>query len=727
MAVYSDIILYQTDITPERNCKIDNMNAYLRLCKQYVIENFQYFKAELDTTVKINMAQSNTPNFPYNYFTVANQGEKFVYYYFILGTKWISANTIQLKLSLDTINTFWSKLKWTERTNITRQHKDRYAEASKTVSENYINVRRNVDDFEEGITPVKFLKSQDKMESSQGPNMDHYLVYETINTDEKTPIHCYYYASKNISLDIETSSDGILPSNYPNSKIVIYARDNEDFTYTAKDGKTYEIGKDKTYKGVLINVYNTSTANVEGITSRGGFGPGIQDGNVDFDTGISTAILVGVPIVAYQYPANTYLELFWSYSRFLQFYEDNIDISTRLEFGGVKGFLKSITAVDRTNPLLVKIIKMPYPPFEAEWYNDLTLGEYMKIPNGWIYNNQKQALELTDLSQEFLSTVNQEYLNDELIDTIFIPTIGTEQNSEKHESKLFNSNFYTVKYFYDNFEKELYMERTKPLLQSGGDAPQVNVKFKQSNNISSNSIFDFSVENVAAYKEPKLYGQYMSVNRSQELALYNSEYLNYIRNGYNYDRKAQAQSIGQNIAATVLSAAAGVASFFTANPVGLSAAISFGASAIASITQTIFSGISSERAIQQKLDAAEKSAASVSNTTDLNLLSYYNGNRLISIREQCSDQVRAAIYDLFRLTGYACNEYAVPDFNTRIFYNFVQCKPDFEEKDWTYGQDFLNDIKQKFQIGVTIYHQYNNQYDLLQEKENYESWLPTTS
>ena len=108
---------------------------------------------------------------------------------------------------------------------------------------------------------------------------------------------------------------------------------------------------------------------------------------------------------------------------------------------------------------------------------------------------------------------------------------------------------------------------------------------------------------------------------------------------------------------------------------------------------------------------------------DTNLLSYYNGNRLISTREQCSEEMKQALYQLFRLTGYGCNDYGIPAFNTRLFYNFVQCKADFNESTWHYGQEFLDDIKARFQVGVTDYHRVDNTYDWLQEKENFESWM----
>ena len=250
------------------------------------------------------------------------------------------------------------------------------------------------------------------------------------------------------------------------------------------------------------------------------------------------------------------------------------------------------------------------------------------------------------------------------------------------------------------------------------------INFKQSNNISSNSIFKFDAVN-GTYKEPTLYGQYLNVNRQNEVALYNSDYLTYIRNGYNYDKKAKAQQLGAGLAGVALGALGAAASVFmpAAGVVGAAGAISFGTSTISSIVSVINTAISNEQAIQQKLENAKKSAASVSNTEDLNLLSYYNGNRLIRYTEDINDNVKQSLYNLFRLTGYSCNDYAVPAVNSRLYYNFLQCKADFEDTNWTYGKAFLDDIKAKYEIGVTYFHKVDGSYDWPQEKENFEIWM----
>ena len=358
---------------------------------------------------------------------------------------------------------------------------------------------------------------------------------------------------------------------------------------------------------------------------------------------------------------------------------------------------------------------MPYAPFTVEFVN----GK-MKIPAGWTYSGG--YLLLNDLNTEFLNTIEG---NDDFSDYVSLTVVPSDigknkDNNIKYESKLYNSSFFSLKYIYDNFEKEFLLER----YNARTIYPGVRIDFKQSNNISSNSIFKFIPMN-GNYKEPTLYGEFLNVNRQNEVALYNSDYLTYIRNGYNYDKKAKAQQLGAGLAGIALGALGAAASVFmpAAGVVGAAGAISFGTSTISSIVSVINTAISNEQAIQQKLENAKKSAASVSNTEDLNLLSYYNGNRLIKYTEDINENIKKSLYDLFRLTGYACNDYAVPAVNSRLYYNFLQCKADFEDTNWTYGKAFLDDIKAKYEIGVTYFHKVDGSYDWPQEKENFEIWM----
>lgn len=706
----SKLTFYQCEITPEKNCVVDDLVGYLSSLTPLVVENFQYIKLDLDLYIKVNSSQVNVPKFNYNYVSVKNEDVDKVFYYFIIGTPtWISQNTIQLQLSLDTLNTFKNDLIWTNKTNITRQHKDRFNTNYATTSQGKV-FNRKIDGYDEGFAPVKYYVSGTSIRSSSA-DYDFYLIYrnkENLNASSSVPIECYLCASEEINLNISVNSNGIQFNNYNiGDSLYTFEKDNAPFTTTI-NGTSYTIGGSSQYKGIAFFRLENGT-NIAHVLK--------EDGSVIIPNIGNTALTdvtatVKVRVCRSFIPEVDGASQYTYYSVLGQVEARNYSTIT---IGQTSATLLSIDSVDRTDSRIVKIIKMPYAPFTVEFTNNK-----LNIPAGWTYSGG--YLLLNDLNTEFLNIIedNDDFSN--YVSLTVVPSdIGKNKtNNIKFESKLYNSSFFSLKYIYDNFEKEFLLER----YTARTIYPGVRIDFKQSNNISSNSIFKFIPMN-GNYKEPTLYGEFLNVNRQNEVALYNSDYLTYIRNGYNYDKKAKAQQLGAGLIGTGLGIAGAAASVFlpAAGVVGAAGAISFATSSVSSLVSTINTAISNEQAIQQKLDTAKRSAASVSNTEDLNLLSYYNGNRLIKYTEDINENIKKSLYDLFRLTGYACNDYAVPAVNSRLYYNFLQCKADFEDTNWTYGKAFLDDIKAKYEIGVTYFHKVDGTYDWPQEKENFEIWM----
>ena len=710
------LTLYQTDITPERNARVDQLTDYLSsITTKTIINDFQYIKCDLEISIKINMPQTNCPTFPYNYLQVKRNDEAFSgkqnYYYFILNSKWISTQTIELQLAMDTVNTFWTDLKWTDKTNITRQHKDRFKRPSSIPASGNAYFKRYVDEYDEGFAPTKYPILDTKLVASL--NYDWYLIYKNKNVSTTTvPIDCFCCASQNVNVNLPVDQNGINLDDYgANTSFYATAQDNTNFTFTI-NGTTYTIGKNQTYKAISINKIRTNYTEVfltktSDSTKIGEFTGGLLLNNLS------------AQVLFYKIEGSRYTNTNTTYNDLLSYlYLNNNKVSFYL--GSGTGTLNSFDTIDRSDTQIVKIIKMPYAPFELT----LTSGK-IELPDGWKY--ETGLLKLESLDTEFITTVTDRTLSGVFLQKIPVDQLKNYQNqthSQKMESKLYNSNFFTLKYMYDNFEKEILCERVQPssLNVAKQDSPTLNIQFKQSNNISSNSLFDIAMKYNASYGVPYVYGRYLNVNRQNEVALYNSDYLNYIRNGYNYDKKAKSRQTAASWLGVGLGAAGTIGSAF-AGTIGAVAAISLATSTISSISGAINQTISAEDSLKQKLQQAQNSPASVSNTEDLNLLSYYNENRLHEIRESCSDSIKNSLYTLFRLTGYACNEYRVPTFDSRVWYNFLQCNAVFNEKDWKYGQNILNDIKERLKVGITIYHTHNNKYDFEQKLENYESWM----
>ena len=704
----STLTFYQTSITPKLNCSVDNITAYLESLDKWTLSNYQYIKLALDLTIKINVPQYNVPKFNYNYVAIKNSDVTKTYYYFIIGTpEWISSDCVKLSLSLDTINTFKDDLVWTDKTIITRQHKDRFI-TNTSVSGNNITLLRSVDAYDEGISPVKYFKSEESLTTSL--NYDFYLIYKNkANMDVTTsvPLDCFLCASQSIDLNITVDYTGIQFSDYNvGDSLYVFAKDNSVFTTTI-NGTSYTIGGSSEYKGIAF--VKRSVNNVAYILRESDAvltGPIGDSALTDVTATLNVRVCRG-------FDPGTDTSIYNYYYILGEVESKNY---TSITIGQSTAKLLTINDVNRSDTSIVKIIKMPYPPFTPQ----VRQGK-MSIPDGWTFSGG--FLLLNDLNTEFLSYVDQNNIADLMQVTVAKLNIATDQPYDiKYESKLYNSSFYTLKYMYDNFEKEFLLERYHTSILN----PGIDIKFKQSNNISSNSLFDLTAYN-GSYDEPLVYGQYLNVNRSNEVALYSSDYINYIRTGYNYDKKAKELQFQSSLTSTGLSTIGSIFSAAFGGGIGQAAAISAGTSVFKSIVDTINSQIQAENNIQQKLDQTRLSPTSVSSTEDLNLLSYYNGNRLLKVQESIQDRIKNSIYNLFRLTGYACNDYGIPQTDTRLYYNFIQCDPQFDESKWNYSQSFLDDIKAKYNVGVTVFHRVNNAYDFLQTMENFEKWLITTN
>ena len=54
------------------------------------------------------------------------------------------------------------------------------------------------------------------------------------------------------------------------------------------------------------------------------------------------------------------------------------------------------------------------------------------------------------------------------------------------------------------------------------------------------------MSNFGAFKQTIDYEDYLLVNRNNEETIFSNDYLNYIRTGYNYDKKIREQTISKN-------------------------------------------------------------------------------------------------------------------------------------------------------------------------------------
>ena len=126
-----------------------------------------------------------------------------------------------------------------------------------------------------------------------------------------------------------------------------------------------------------------------------------------------------------------------------------------------------------------------------------------------------------------------------------------------------------------------------------------------------------------------------------------------------------------------------------------------------------------EQSIQQKLEEASRQAVSVASSDDIDLLTAYSGNRAKFVLYNISDRMKKLVGDLFYYCGYKLDVQDIPNITSRYWFNFVQAELVLNDSN-NLSSDIEEDIKARFRDGVTFFHYRNEQFNLAQDKENWE-------
>lgn len=351
---------------------------------------------------------------------------------------------------------------------------------------------------------------------------------------------------------------------------------------------------------------------------------------------------------------------------------------------------------------------MPYIPIE---YN--VVSDKIEVSGNWIYDSGNSMLKYNGEYFGAYSKLLQFELEENPFDNIFVnitPNI-TDDRNDYCESKIFNSEFYQIKFVYDSFGYIFNLQylNTKNILT---ESPYFKVEMNVSSAITSKFMFKFIDYDTQGY-ELEDYNNILIVSRNNEVPIFNSAYINYLKTGYNYDLKNKALQGFENIASGTVGTIANIA---TKNYVG----------AVSQLSGTITNSVRQEWNMNQKILELKNQSVSTAGADDLDLLDAYSGNRAKLKIYQCSDRIKKLVADLFYYEGYATSELKVPDTNTRLWFNFLQCEIEMKNSNYMskVSDEVKEDIINKFANGVTYLHdvQYSDthHWDFEQIKENYE-------
>lgn len=586
---------------------------------------------------------------------------------------------------------------------------------SGTIVNATINYYRKIDYLSENIPCVTYHDlPSDELINNTDNNSDWYLIYATDNapttTELNNPLRCYLCTNANIIVrpNQPIVQGRIYPEMLETGKFYYYQTDSDSRKITLASGEEVSLPLNGLDNNSQLTIYKNGNSI---IVNRRRFNVGLTEWRVNTYNATPYIILqvdmlfkvTASPELDYAYPSGTYPTITFLLADYPEVTLDTIE------------------GLDRTDSKIVKIIKLPYSP-----YNFSYSGSILIIPPEWEFGvfQGKSFLKLKDLNTKFNYEFNSSVDN---LNALFLLTSApdyTQSRSDYWESKIYHSDYYVPKVVYDSFAFGFNMEKVDlNYVHAHRTDTQLAITFTCTTTINSRFMLQFP-----QYSCGKLgtqdYNDVMPIARNNEIALYNVPYINYIRTGYNYDVKSKNRQNAMNFLSLGLGLAGTIGSLFLpTTALTLPIVIGLGASTIKSLVSTISSASQSEQNIQQKLQEAQAQGASVSGSDDVDLMSEYTGNRASLMTYKASDTMHELLLDLFYYTGYTDNVMGVPNLNTRKWFNFVACEAIIDMVNGqlvNISEEIQAELINLWKAGVTILHKVNGVYDMDQVKENAE-------
>ena len=577
---------------------------------------------------------------------------------------------------------------------------------------------RDIDIVPENINPM--LQCSDTIGTKIQENQtllqtDWYLLYRNTNDPDPdtytNPVDCYLIpAASGIEVDSGVISGGRLIPSYLEENKYYFFKVESGQTYTLSDGHSFSYTAGYS-KYVMINrVGSMMTATFIEVLA------GVLSIQATWDCTYMT--VTGLPayyakenygyIIASDLPDKDYSNVF----------NNTLTYKT----------LDPITQVDRTDAKNIKLIKIPYCPY------DFTIASNVlkvSLSPEWDVVSLTQAnggvitcLKLNDLHTALHSTLS---LTTNTVNPLpnlkmgtMNPSLTDLRQGASYESKLYHSEFFQPTYAYDSFSFKIQLEKCD--INYYLSSRTLTVYFDMTRTINSKFMFTFDSYYLRNGEEN--YAKYMPIARNNEEVLYNVPYINYVRTGYNYDIKAKNVSNAGNIISTVLSGASiGAALLFPSAPLKVAGVVSGIVSMANSVKNTVQSAITNENNIKQKLLQAENQAASVSGSDDVDLMSVYAENRLKYLVYEPTTYMKDLLFKLFFYAGYNSNRMGIPSHNNRVNFDYLECDAIIETTNKNMTAEIIAELVNSYKNGVTFIHRsgrITNTWDLEQKYENWE-------
>lgn len=679
MSSYSKITLFRnTKFYPNQNYKIDDieafLNSYLSNDKK-VFDNQQYWKINgIIKEFKLDISQANIKNIhEFNYAKVemiTGDEVEFVewkLYYFVVNFEWLSRSTIKLTLRLDTLNTFLDTLQFHPKTFIEREHCDRWNFTDgayiKDETNQEITLLREIPELNEGLNPQKYSY--------------------TFND----------FTNFNFSLCMRLQDYLLIKAN------------NNDFSWIAN----YLTNSDRDYQddSPLIFVLNITYGYM--YIKHDYFGGEIfimsPSINIDRTSNDNQKILI-LPYA----PHEELLDV-------TQYTQANPFIRTTDEVLNGIHYKYNYDDVD------IYLDGIKYAP-RKKWNEDsprIRISRHIS-KGGSTINFDRIFIKL------FTHKINYSSLLSNIVDNGYFKALNYS-----NESAMFNSEFFQIQFSYMDNSYSISMEDFKyngnksleELLDYENNPNGfISINYSYSILIDNSIYFEFGTNQNSFDINYKENGHLMIVPLTSQIPIMNNEYLNYMRNGFNYDIKIRDAGREYRERMRGLENISAPWKFLTMNPTKIIGRIvptiaEFGGKNFTEEYTQLTENLQMEKNIAQLkgskigIEQINGGIDKINHTTIDYKLSF---TIMISRKSWWK-----YLDDYFYYFGNKVQYYGIPTHHNRCLFDYLKCKAEFVNRNSLPTQEALADITNRLNAGVVFIHKFMNQWTFDSDyKENIE-------
>lgn len=294
------------------------------------------------------------------------------------------------------------------------------------------------------------------------------------------------------------------------------------------------------------------------------------------------------------------------------------------------------------------------------------------------------------------------------------------EKSKGYESKLCHSDYYYHKLAFDS---DSIMVELQKINNSNIDIDNNVISGLVSNTLNSAFVFKLNQYiDTSGITFSEDYQNVLISQKNNQMTLVTDAYIDYLRNGYNYDKKINELDSASDIKNLVLNGLQFGAGLALSPATGGLSAISAITGGVGLVNGFINLAENQERrniAMDQKLIQLKNQALNVRGNSPIDISDFYSKNRLIDFEYSIRERTKDVLFNLFYYCGYTQSRYGAPKFNQRVRFDFIQCEAVFKNV-YRISQEIIDELIICFTNGVFYLHYVDNFENMFNFK--YENW-----